>query len=351
VQSVILTKKVDFKTKAKINVSSSLIAGTIAIYLAYKDFGVWSLVYRGIILSVCICVLLWIQSNWKPIMVFSKKSFKELFGFGGKVLVSDMLEIIYAQIFNPIIGKIFSPAMLGYYTRAQQMNALFSSAITGNIQKVTFPVLSSIQDDKKMLLISYRKVVKSTMLLVCSLLLGVLAVANPMITLLFGTKWIPCVPYLQLMSLTGLVFPLYLINLNILKVTGRMGAYLKIEVIKKSISIPLLFVCYFWGIETLLIGIFLVSLVAYLICSYWSGKVINYPLAVQLKDIFPFFIVAMLVSAAIWSINILNIPALPTLLIQILLALILTDMIYKVIKNQDYLYLKNTLLMCFKKIK
>ncbi|MDR0830361.1 MAG: lipopolysaccharide biosynthesis protein [Prevotellaceae bacterium] len=351
IQSTLLTKKINFKAQAKISVTSSIIAGVIAIILAYKGMGVWSLVWRGVIGGVATCIFLWLQSNWRPILVFSKQSFKELFGFGSKLLASGLLDTIYNNIYYPIIGKYFSAATLGFYTRAQSFSNLFSSVLTGNIQRVSFPVLSSIQDNQEQLKGGYRKIVKSTMLVTFSLMLGLAAVAKPLIVVLIGEKWLPCVPYLQLMCFSAMLYPLHAINLNILQVKGRSDIFLKLEIAKKIMAIPLIIIGILLGVEALLIGTILYSILAYFLNSYFSGKLIYYTVHSQLKDILPLLLVAAFVSLLAWGITLFHFSNLATLSLQIAVGGILTIGIYEFLKQPDYLEMKTIVIENLKKLK
>jgi O-antigen/teichoic acid export membrane protein len=351
IQGVLLTKSINFKTQAKISVSSSIIAGVFAIILAYKGMGVWSLVWRGIIGSVLGCLFLWLQSNWRPILVFSKKSFKELFGFGSKLLLSGLLDTVYKNIYYPIIGKYFSPATLGFYTRAQSFSNLFSSTLTSNIQRVSYPILSSIQDNPVQLKSGYRKIIKTTMLVTFTMMLGLAAVAKPLIVILIGEKWLPSVPFLQIMCFSAMLYPLHAINLNIINVKGRSDLFLKLEIIKKIIAIPLIFVGIYWGIEALLIGGIFASIISYFLNSHYSANLINYPTKEQLVDILPLLLTAGLISLFVWGITGFHFNHWATLSLQISVGGILTIGFYEWRKQPDYLEMKKLVTDNLKKLK
>jgi len=225
VQSTILTKRIDFKLQAKISIIASLLSGIVAINMAYTGWGVWSLVALTLLKYAISSLLLWYWNNWTPVWHFSKKSFKELFPFGSKLLVSGLIDTIYRNIYYVIIGKYFSAAELGYYTRAEQFQSLPSSHLQGIIDRVSYPVLSSIQNDILRLKETYKKIIRSTMLITFVLMLGMAAVAKPMIITLIGAKWEPCVIYLQMLCFVGMLYPLHAINLNMLTVKGRSDLF------------------------------------------------------------------------------------------------------------------------------
>lgn len=189
--------------------------------------------WTAIVPSAVEYVFLWGYCKWKPVFEFSVKSFKEMFGFGSKLLVSGLLDTIYKDIYYLVIGRFFTSFVLGQYTRAKQFNTIFSSNLTTVVQRVSYPVLSSIQNEPERLCGAYRKVIKSTMLVTFACMLGLAAMAKSLIIILIGEKWLPAVGYLQIICFSGMLYPLHAINLNILKVKGRSDLFLKLEIIKR----------------------------------------------------------------------------------------------------------------------
>jgi len=350
IQLTILTKRIDFKTKTKVSLCSNLFAGAIGIFLAYKGFGVWSLVWKVVISNSLTSLLLWIFNDWRPGMVFSVKSFRELFSFGYKLALSGLIDTIFGNIVNPIIGKSFSPEVLGQYTRAQTFRNLFSSTLTSNIQRVTYPVLSTIQNDPEKLKLGFRKMIKSTMLITFACLLGLAAIAEPMIVILIGEKWLPCVPYLQLMCISGMFYPLHAMNLNIILVKGRSDLFLRLEIIKKALFIPLFFTVVFWGVIAYLIGSIIFQIIGYMLNSYYSADLIRYPTKEQIKDILPLLLVSLSVSAFVWRISFLGWNNFVTIILQVCAGVLLTIGAYEIMKQSDYLELKQIALNFLGKI-
>ena len=340
IQFTLLVKRIDFKTKTKISFISDMLAGIIAIVLAFKGFGVWSLVWRSLLGQSFTVILLWIWNKWRPEAIFSLKSFKELFGFGYKLAFAGLINTIYNNIYYPIIQKNFSSASLGFYTVAEKYTNLFSTTLTSNIQRVSFPVLATIQDNPSRLRRGYRKMIKSTMMITFSLMLGLAAIAKPLIVILIGEQWLPAVPYLQLMCFSAMLYPLHAMNLNIITVKGRSDLILKLEIIKKSIHIPLIFVGIYLGIEALLIGSIVVSIIAFFLNSYYSAGLINYSTKIQLFDILPLFVVALLVSLVVWSLTFLGWNNWLTVLLQITVGFLLTIGVYEIMKQPNYKELK-----------
>ena len=342
VQTAILTKRIDFKLQTKISVIASIISGLIAITMAYNGFGVWSLVIKTLLGFAFSSLFLWLWNKWTPSLIFSYNSLKEMFSFGSKLLVSGLIDITYRNIYLLIIGKFFSATELGYYTRADQFRNLPSQNITGVIQRVSYPVLSTIQDDIPKLKAAYQKLIKSTMLITFVLMIGMAAVAKPMVLTLIGEKWLPSVIYLQLLCFVGMFYPLHAINLNMLQVQGRSDLFLKLEVIKKILAVPTIIIGIYYGIKIMIIGMMFNTIIAYFLNSYWSGKFIGYSIRAQAKDILPAFILAVLIGLIVFVVgSFLDVSNLWKLIAQILIGALLFIGIAEASKMNDYLYIKD----------
>jgi len=349
IQRTILVKEVDFKTQTKISLITSTISGVVGIGMALRGYGIWSLVGQQILKQLLSSIFLWIFSEWRPLIEFSKKSFQELFGFGSKLLISGLIDSIYKNIYYLIIGKFYNAAQLGQYTRADQFNSVFSSNLTSVIQRVSYPVLSSIQDDSERLKLAYRRVIKNTMLVTFACMLGLAAVSKPLILILIGEKWLPAVAYLQIICFAGMLYPLHAINLNMLQVKGRSDLFLKLEIVKKIIAVAPICLGIFYGIEFMLLGSVFTSFVAYFLNSYYSAELVNYSSWSQIKDILPTFIVSFLVAFVMWSFTFLNYSVWITLPVQCVIGLLLAIVIYEIIKLPEYLELKQIALKMLKK--
>jgi teichuronic acid exporter len=341
VQNAVLLRRVDFKLNAKIKVSSAVMSGSIAIYLAYRGFGVWSLVVRQLLESFFSSLFLWIWNRFIPSLVFSIKSFRELFGYGSKLLISGLIGTIFNNIYLVVIGKFFSAADLGYYTRASSLKDLPSQNITNIITRVTFPVLAQMQDNPVALKAGYKRMIKTTMFLSFSLLIGMAAVASPLILTLIGEPWRPSIIYLQLLCFVGMLFPLHALNLNLLNVLGRSDLFLKLEIIKKILVIPAIIIGIIWGIKVMILGMWVNSLVGYYLNSYYSGRFINYPMREQVNDILPSLLIAILMGALVYVSGLL-IPFgnLIKLILQITLGGLLVVSLSELFKLESYLYTK-----------
>lgn len=351
VQQTRLTKRIDFKTQAKITLVASVCSGVVGIAMAVIGFGVWALVGQTLSSQMLRTVLLWFYNKWMPKFRFSKISFHELFGFGWKMMVSQILDTVWKELYQVVVGKFYTPATLGQYTRSKQFSSLFSSNLTSVIQRVTYPVLSNIQDDNERMVSAYRRIIKVTMFVtaVCMFFLG--AISEPLLYCLIGPKWHEAAVYLPLICITGSTYPLHAINLNMLQVQGRSDLFLGLEVIKKIIGIAPLSVCIFYGILPMLYTGFLTTVIAYFLNSYYSGKFLGYSSWMQIKDIAPSYGLATLVALSVFFLKYLPVSYWVVLPLQIILGCAVILCVCQMTKMEEYMELKRMVEPYFKKVK
>lgn len=350
IQRTILVKKVDFKTQTKVSLISSITSGVIGIGMAVRGCGVWSLVGQHISRQFLNSAFLWIFSKWYPKLQFSFKSFKELFSFGWKLLVSGLIDTVWREIYQVVIGKCYSPATLGQYTRAQQFANICSSNLNSVVQRVSYPVLSSVQDDKERLKGGYKRIIKVTMLVTFTLMLGMSAVAKPMILTMVGEQWLPCVPFLQIICFQMMLYPLHSLNLNMLQVQGRSDLFLKLEIIKKIIGIVPLLLGIFVNIYWMLGGSVVTGFIAYYLNAYYSGPLLNYSIKEQVKDILPSFGVAVAMAVPVFVLGFIHINPFLLLLLQIVVGAAITIAICEATRLPEYLEIKGIAMPIINKV-
>lgn len=349
VQNIRLTKNIDFKTKTKVSLIASIVSGVVGIAMAFGGFGVWSLVAQQISRQLLNSVFLWIFNKWLPRLIFSWKSFKEMFDFGWKLLVSGLINTLWTEIYQVVIGKFYQPQTLGQYTRAQQFSSIFSSNLTSIIQRVSYPVLSQLQDDKERLKSGYKRIIKITMLVSFVLMLGLAAIAKPMILVLIGDKWLPAVPFLQILCFNMMLYPLHSINLNMLQVQGRSDLCLKLEIVKKFIGLGPLCLGIFVNIYYMLIGSVFVGFFSYYLNARYSGPFLNYSIKEQVKDIMPGFSIALLMALPVYAISYLPLNPFVLLPIQLLAGLLIVLALCEKIGLEEYKEIKSIVLGLLKK--
>lgn len=341
VQQTQLTKRIDFKTQAKITLVASVGSGVVGIAMALLGFGVWALVAQALFAHAFKTILLWLYNKWMPRLRFSTKSFYNLFGFGWKMMLSHLLDTVWKELYQVVVGKFYSPATLGQYTRAKQFSTLFSSNLTSVIQRVTYPVLSNIQDDKERMVSAYRRIIKTTMFVTAVGMFFLGAISEPLLYCLIGPKWHEAATYLPLICISGSLYPLHAINLNMLQVQGRSDLFLGLEVIKKIIGLAPLAVCIFLGIMPMLYVNLITGTIAFFLNSYYSGKLIGYSSWRQIKDVAPSFGVAITVALAVFFLKYLPVSFWVVLPVQLVLGLFVFMMICSVTKIREFEELKS----------
>lgn len=350
-QQTNLTKKIDFKTKTKASIVSAIISGAIGIGMAYAGFGVWALVAQLLSKQIVYTICLWILNRWWPNFHFSIDSFKYMWGFGWKLLVGGLLDNIWNQMYQVVVGKFYSPATLGQYTRGYQYANIFSANITSIVQRVTYPVLAEVQDKKERMLAAYRKVIKTTMFVTCVCMISLGAVAEPLIYCLIGEKWHQAATFLPLICISMSLYPLHAINLNMLQVQGRSDIFLYLEIVKKIIAIGPLCIGIFYDIYWMLIGSIITGFICFFLNSYYTGKKLGYSSWKQLKDVAPSYGVALVIALAVYFLKYLPLSHWVILSVQIVLGVIVFFVVCEMTKLNEYKEVKNIVLSVINKIR
>ncbi|BEI56546.1 MULTISPECIES: lipopolysaccharide biosynthesis protein [Butyricimonas] len=302
VQRAILTINIDFKTQAKATVIASIISGVIGISMAYSGCGVWSIIVQQLSNIGVNAIVLWFVSRWRPSKCFSMKSFRELFGFGSKLMLSGLLSTLWSNIYLIVIGKAFPKADLGYYTRAQQFADFPASALTGVFQRVTYPVLCHLQNDNERLAQSYRKLLRIVAFIIFPIMIGLAAISTPLVLLLLREQWLFTADLLKVICLFMMFYPVHAINLNLLQVKGRSELFLRLEVIKKIIGIVILVITLPMGLMTMCVGQIASSLISLVINTYYTGKLINVGFVRQILDLSPILLLTFIMGGGVYYI-------------------------------------------------
>ncbi len=344
-----LTKQVNFKTITICSLTSAIISGFIGISMAFMGYGVWALVGQQISRQLTYAIALIIANRWIPKFQFAIGSFKELWNFGWKLLVSGLINTIWNEIYKVVIGKCYSPATLGHYTQAHFYTDIFSRNLTNIIQRVSYPVLSKIQDERERLKQAYRQVIKVTMLVTFVFMFGLAGCAKNFIYVLIGEQWLPCVGYLQILCFSMALYPLHALNLNLLQVQGRSDLFLKLEIIKKCIAIIPLLLGIFIDIYWMLICSVVVGWFAYYLNAYYSGPYLNYTVWAQIKDILPSLLLALGMAIIVFIFGLLPISPYILLPIQIIVGAIIVFVTCEITKLSEYMQIKDIAFTMLKK--
>jgi len=308
IQSSVLIRQINFKAQAKVSLISGILSGIAGITLAVLGFGVWSLVVQQVSGALLTTLSLWFLSPWRPEFIFSVNALREMFGFGSRLLFAGVLNEIFDNIYLLVIGKAYTATDLGLFTRAKTLNDLPSQTLSELVGRVTFPVFSSIQDDLARLKRGLKKALTLLVLINFPMMIGIAVVAHPLILVMLTEKWLPCVPYLQLLCVGGLLYPLHLINLNVLQAVGRSDLFLRLEIIKKILIVINIALTWRWGISAMIFGMIVISIAAYYLNSYYTGVLIEYPILEQVRDLSSYLLVAVTMGIAVYATGLMAFP-------------------------------------------
>jgi O-antigen/teichoic acid export membrane protein len=319
VQGTLYAAKLDFKTKAKASITATILSSIVGLSMAYTGYGVWSILISGLVSNVTGSIILWYNSSWRPKLIFSFKSIKELFGFGSKLLASNLLDTIYTNMYSLVIGKVFSATTLGHYSRAKGFAKLPSSNLTSVMQRVTYPMLCTIQDDNERLASVYRRLLRLSAFVIFPCMIGLSAVAKPLILLLLNEQWLFTVTLLHIICFSMMWYPIHSINLNLLQVKGRSDLFLKLEIWKKILGVCVLSISVPMGIVAMCIGSVFTSLLSLVINTYYTGKLINVGYFKQMRDLAPTLILSLVMGAAVYlTISFFDLPNVLKLIIGVI---------------------------------
>lgn len=296
VNNTILTIQLNFKMQSLISLLSAIISGVLGILSAFKGLGVWAIVVQQMSASILRVILSFYYVRWFPDLTFSISSFKSLFGFGSKLLISSIISNLYVNIYNLFIGKKFSSAQLGYYTRATQFETLVSSNISSILTRVSYPVLSKFQDNDEVLVNVYRKYITLSAFIMFPIVLMLASIAKPLVIVLLTDKWSECITLIQILSFAYVFDGISVININLLSVKGRSDLVLRLEIIKKSIAFSILFISMFFDLNGICIGLVIYGCIAIVLNTMYTGKLLGYGMKKQSSDIGVYLIISTITA-------------------------------------------------------
>jgi len=339
IQNAFVARNMMFKKLLFSSLGAILISGTAGIVAAYAGWGVWALVVQQLTNQLSIIVILLFTVTWRPRLMFSLKRVNVLFSFGWKLLVSSLIDTLYVNLRSLIIGKIYTPAVLGFYNRGEQFPALIVGNINGSIQAVMLPALSLHQEDRIRVKDMVRRSIVTSAFIIFPLMVGLAVTAEPLVKILLTDKWLPCVPFLQIACASYALYPIHTANLQAINALGRSDIFLKLEIVKKIVGFSILGISIQFGVYAIAWGALIAGVLSTFINAYPNLKLFNYSYKEQLKDIIPSLAISLLMGIAVSSIHFLNIGAWQILMAQIISGIILYIGLAKVSKNESYSYL------------
>jgi O-antigen/teichoic acid export membrane protein len=327
----------EFKNHFIVSMIAVLFSGIAGIIAAYNGLGVWSLVIQTLSHSLAQAIALWILSKWRPIGHFSLESLKTMFSFGSRLLIAGIIETVFKNLYQTFIGKVYSPSDVGYYSRASTMESAASVATSMALGTVVFSAFSPYQDDDTTLRKVHSKTIKMSMFVLMPVMIGLIAIAEPLFLFLLTEKWADSIPYFQLLCVIGLLFPIVVQNYNLLRIKGRTDLHLRLEIFKYIITVIAIALTYKHGIIALIYGQITVAVISHFVVSYFVGRLVDYTLFDQLKALFPQGIISLIMGGSIYFVgNLLNTDS--NLLIfstQIVLGVVIYFLLNKLIKAPE----------------
>lgn len=318
VQQAKLTIALNFKRQAIASLTAVIISGIIGVGMAYHGYGAWALVWQSLLNNFLRVALLWFFSKWVPLFCFSNESFRTLFSFGSKILLSSLLHTIYTNLYTLIIGKKFSAGELGYYNRAFTLAQFPSTNLTNVIVRAVYPIQCRLQDDDEQLRSMFLKYMRMACYLIFPVMIGFCALAEPLVRLLLTDKWLPAVPLLQILCIAYMWDPIMKINHNMLNVKGRSDYFLYAEVLKKIVAFSILFLTIPFGVKIMCTGLILYAFADIIIITYYTRKLTGISLLLQIKELMP----VVLLSFSMGGVVYLTTLFLENVWIQVLLGLL-----------------------------
>lgn len=322
IQHTLLTKHMKVKELTIVSLTSVIASGAMGIYFAFSGYGVWALVYQSLTLYVVKCILLWSIVKWRPILAFNFNYIKEIWGFSINMLGVCTMAAIFQNIYTILIGRFYHVDQVGYYNQAFRMQSVVSTAITSSIQRVSFPAFAEMQDSVERLRNAYKKVICITMFIHLPMMMGAIMVSHDMFLLLLSERWLPSVPIFCILCIAESLYPLHMINVNVLKALGQGHGYFKLELFKRALMVLFIIVTIRYSIPILLIGYAMATLISVVVNMKFCGRAISYGIGQQIRDLSPIFLFTGIMCFCIYFVNQLNVPIVARLIIDILVGVI-----------------------------
>lgn len=349
IQQSYVSKNMLFKRFFFATLGGTIFSALTGVGLAYAGFGVWAIVAQQLSNTAIDTLILWLTVKWRPKKMFSWHRLKSLLGFGWRLLVSSLLDTVYNNLRNLIIGKFYSSADLAYYNQGDKFPRLIVININNSIDSVLLPTLSSAQDQRERVKNMTRRAIKTSTYIMAPLMMGLAFCATPIIRAVLTEKWLPCVPYLQIFCITYMFFPIHTANLNAIKAMGRSDYFLKLEIAKKTIGMILLLCTMKFGVLVMAYSLLISTLTSMIINSWPNKKLLGYSLKEQMIDILPSIILAFLMGFVISFIPLISLPDIMTLILQILLGATVYIGVSIIFKIESFEYLWNMIKAIVKK--
>lgn len=341
VQNALLMKEVRFKTRAYARIPSVVISGIVGITMAYMSFGVWAIIAQFMVMNFCFTVGLWILHPWRPVLRFSFSSFRTLWGFGSKLLLSGLLNTIFLRGYSIIIGKLYAARELGFYQNAKELVAVCSQMLSSVVAQVNFPLMAKIQDEPERMRLAFSRVLKITMLLISPIMVGLCIVAPNLILVVLGEKWSGSILYIQILCFTGLLYPIHMLNLSVLQAQGRSDLFLRLEIIKKVITVLCVLASFRYGVIGLLMGQCVSSTIGLTVNTFYTKKSMDAGLIMQLRWLAGISYLPLAMGVVVALAYFTGLPRFYMLAVQVLSGIAVYALLFILAKDADIIAIRS----------
>ena len=339
IQQSYVSRNMLFKRFFFATLGGTIFSAFLGIGMAYAGCGVWSIVAQQLSNTAIDTLILWITVKWRPKKMFSWSRLKSLLSYGWKLLASSLLDTVYNNLRNLVIGKIYTSADLAYYNQGDKFPKVVITNINASIDSVLLPSMSGEQENCERVKSMTRRAIKTSTYIMAPLMMGLLFCAEPIVKLLLTEKWLPCVPYLRIFCFTYMFWPIHTANLNAIKAMGRSDFFLKLEIIKKVMGLALLLFTMRISVMAMAYSLIVSGILSQIINSWPNWKLLNYNYFEQLRDILPSIIIAVGMGICVYFISFIPMPTIVTLLIQIVIGAVIYIGVSAALKLEEFEYL------------
>ncbi|MGE7689368.1 lipopolysaccharide biosynthesis protein [Lysinibacillus sp. NPDC097214] len=343
IQNAVIARNMQFKKLFFSSLGSVVVSGIIGIVMAYANYGVWALVGQQLTNQFLVTAILWFTVKWRPKLIFSIVRARSLFSFGWKLMVSSLIDTMDTNIRSLLIGKMFSPSIVGFYSRGEQFPNLLVSNINGSMQSVMFPALASQQENRSRVKEMVRRSIVTSSFIIFPMMVGLAVIAEPLVKLLLTDKWLPTVPYLQIFCAAYALWPIHTVNLQAINALGRSDIFLKLEIVKKILGLAILGITIPFGVHVMALGVVITGFLSTFINAYPNLILLNYSIQEQWKDIMPSLLLSLVMGLVVFSIKLYAMTAVLTIIIQIFVGIVFYVVLAKLFKLECFTYLVLTL--------
>jgi O-antigen/teichoic acid export membrane protein len=342
IQNAVIARNFQFRKLFVSSLGAVLLSGVVGIAMAYAGHGVWALVGQQLTSIIALCAIMWFTVKWRPKLLFSLARVKELFSFGWKLLVSDLINTTYTNLTSLIIGKLYPASMLGFYTKGREFPNVLVSNINSSIQAVMFPAYAKCQDNRPQVKQIMRRALVTSAFLVFPAMAGLAVIAEPLVELLLTEKWLMCVPFLQIFCAVYALYPIHTVNLQAINALGRSDIFLRLEIMKKVLGVSVLAVTVPIGIYAMALGMVVTGVISTLINAYPNRLLLDYSFTEQWKDLMPALILSLVMCGVVYSVLFLGLPVWATLVLQIGVGVVVYMGLAWVLGLESLTYVLNT---------